>query len=442
MTPPTFARKTFRTSRLAEFASKSELIKLTGHAEVDWPLVVLKELVDNGLDDAEEHGIAPEIEISVEGNAITVADHGSGIDSDTVTALVDYTTRVSSREAYVSPTRGAQGNAYQTILAMGYALDGERGETVLESQGVAHRIVFDADPVRRVPRIAHERGPSVVKNGVKTTVHWPDRACSILDVRKPGFYNLAHTFGWLNPHLSLTATWRGALAARVDAFDLKWTKWLPSQPTSPHWYDAPRLARLMAAHIAHAEDNGIPCPTVREFVAEFRGLSGTAKGKAICEAVEASKQSLADFHRDGEERIKLLLAAMCGMSRPIKPRELGVIGRDHLASCCVKVGGDARSFDYQLSELTFNGVPYLAEVAFAHAPRANGRTLVTGLNFSPAIGGNPFRALGAQGLDGLLSGQLAGPNEPVIVFVHVTAPRFDFLDRGKSSVDLPRAVSG
>jgi hypothetical protein len=39
--------------------------------------------------------------------------------------LSDYTIRVSSREAYVSPTRGAQGNALKTILAMGYVLDRE-----------------------------------------------------------------------------------------------------------------------------------------------------------------------------------------------------------------------------------------------------------------------------------------------------------------------------
>jgi hypothetical protein len=41
------------------------------------------------------------------------------------------------------------------------------------------------------------------------------------------------------------------------------------------------FSRLMAAHIAHAQDHKRPCPTVREFVSEFRGLSGTAKAKAI-----------------------------------------------------------------------------------------------------------------------------------------------------------------
>jgi DNA topoisomerase VI subunit B len=439
-------RKTFRTSRLAEFASKSELIKLTGHDVEDWPTVVVKETVDNALDEAEEAGVAPIVEVSVTENEITISDlAGRGIGPETIAALTDYTMRTSSREAYVSPTRGAQGNALQTILAMGFALDGERGETVIESQGVAHRIVFGADPVRRTPRIVHDRNASAVKNGVKTTVRWPNRASSILTRAHDDFYNAAQTFAWLNPHLTLTASWFGEPCVAVTASNPTWTKWLPSQPTSPHWYDVPRLARLIAAHIAYAEDHEISCPTVREFVAEFRGLSSTAKGKAICEAVEASGRTLAEFYgeRREPERVAALLKAMQALSRPVKPRDLGVIGRDHLARFVATAGGDPDSFAYHLEEQTVGGVPYLAEVAFAHAPDAARRTLVTGLNFSPSVGGNPFHSLGpVQSLHGLLSGQFAGPGEPVIVCVHLTAPRLDFLDRGKSSVALPREVSG
>jgi len=51
--------------------------------------------------------------------------------------------------------RGQQGNAVQAILAMGFALNRERGETVIESQGVAHRVVFEVDPVRRRPEVKH-----------------------------------------------------------------------------------------------------------------------------------------------------------------------------------------------------------------------------------------------------------------------------------------------
>ena len=123
----TFERKVFRASRLADFATIDELIKQTGQPVENWPLVVVKELVDNALDEAEKAGIAPEIEIVVTANSITVADQGRGIAPATVKSLVDYAFRMSSNAAYVSPTRGQQGNALQILFAMPYVLNGKRG---------------------------------------------------------------------------------------------------------------------------------------------------------------------------------------------------------------------------------------------------------------------------------------------------------------------------
>jgi hypothetical protein len=48
---------------------------------------------------------------------------------------------------------------------------------------------------------------------------------------------------------------------------------------------------------------------------------------------------------------------MQGMSRPVKPRDLGVIGRDHLARFVAAAGGDPDSFEHHLEELTVDGVP-------------------------------------------------------------------------------------
>jgi hypothetical protein len=107
-------RVPFTVSRLMEFCNRRELINQTGHGEWEWPLVVLKELTDNGIDEAEEAGIAPSIQIDVVGNRITITDNGRGIPASTIKQVLDYSVRVSSREAYVSPTRGAQGNALKT----------------------------------------------------------------------------------------------------------------------------------------------------------------------------------------------------------------------------------------------------------------------------------------------------------------------------------------
>ena len=130
-------RTTFRTSRLLDFASEKELIAQTGHQRT-WPLVILKELVDNALDACEEAGDR-------------AGDHGHGRRAagspSRTTARASRPTwsrrprllgpGLSSREAYVCPTRGAQGNALKTIVAMPFVLDGERGRVEIEARGVS-----------------------------------------------------------------------------------------------------------------------------------------------------------------------------------------------------------------------------------------------------------------------------------------------------------------
>jgi hypothetical protein len=46
-------RETFTTSRLLDFFSEKELIAQVGHPVRDWPLMVVKELIDNALDACE-----------------------------------------------------------------------------------------------------------------------------------------------------------------------------------------------------------------------------------------------------------------------------------------------------------------------------------------------------------------------------------------------------
>jgi DNA topoisomerase VI subunit B len=164
-TAPRLQRIAFTTSRLAEFCGEKELTAQTGHAPDEWPLVIAKELADNALDSCEEAEIAPEIsiEVSTERGEIVIADNGPGLPSETLDGVLDYTVRVSSREAYVSPSRGQQGNALKCIIAMPFALDGMHGTTVIQSQGRAHRIVFEMDPVRREPRILREIASSDVQ---------------------------------------------------------------------------------------------------------------------------------------------------------------------------------------------------------------------------------------------------------------------------------------
>jgi DNA topoisomerase VI subunit B len=436
------ARETFKTSRLLDFCSARELSKQIGHGVEQWPLVIVKELIDNALDAAEEADIAPVIQIEVADGAISITDNGPGIPAETVAGVLDFSVRVSSREAYVSPTRGAQGNALKTIVAMAFALDGTRGETVIESQGTRHEVAFKVDHVRNEPKVDRVCSGSDVKIGTRVTVRWPVCACSKLGEAKPHFLQMAEDFGWLNPHLSISATWNGGCCVDLAASNPSWKKWQPHYPTSPHWYDVARLGRLMGAYIARDQDRGREPRTVREFISEFRGLSASAKQKLVLEEVGASRLSLPEFFgavdQVNTEAIAKLLEAMQRQSKAVKPQDLGIIGKEHLASRFETAGADLRAFRYKHNCGDTDGIPDLIETAFGYCPEGPPvRRIITGVNWSPAIG-NPFRSLGTYGesLDSVLSEQRSGENEPIIFVLHLARPWIDYTDHGKTAIAL------
>ena len=115
--------------------------------------------------------------------ALRSTDNGPGIAPETVASILDFTTRTSSREAYVSPTRGAQGNALKTILAMPFVLDGAAGRVGIISRGIRHKITFKIDQIRQQPVIeqAQHEVTRPVRNGTSVTVAWPLSACSALE---------------------------------------------------------------------------------------------------------------------------------------------------------------------------------------------------------------------------------------------------------------------
>src|SRR5262249_50030389 len=141
------------------------------------------------------------------------------------------------------------------------------------------------------------------------------------------FLELAMAYAWINPHLSLRLTWNGEVKIDVKASNPAWTKWLPSWPTSPHWYDKSAMRRYMAVHIAHRGN-----VTVREFISEFAGMSGSAKQKMVLAEIGASHVSLHDFfgrRKASDHNIAKLLDALRRHSKPVRPIHLGVIGKDH-----------------------------------------------------------------------------------------------------------------
>lgn len=432
----TLTRETFTTSRMMDFLSRKELTAQTGHRCEDWPLVALKELMDNALDACEDARISPEIEVAVDAGGITVTDNGPGIPESTIRGVLDFSVKVSSREAYISPTRGAQGNALKTIMAMPFVLDGKRGSVEVTAHGVRHDITLELDHVHQQPRFTHKTA-EYVKTGTTVSIVWPDSASSILHNAREQFLQIAEDYTFLNPHLKLTLDWFGK-RRQIDATAPDWAKWLPSDPTSPHWYEVEHLTRLITGYIAHDQLLGGD-RTVREFIGKFKGFSGSSKQKAVLEATGLGRVNLSTLVTDRgveQELVALLLKAMRQHSKPIKPAALGIIGRGHIEQRFADLGCEAESFNYRkVADESEDGLPFVLETAFGWCENLSSRRIVTGVNWAPGIV-NPFRQLGAVGrsLDGILEQQCVGRDEPIIFLLHAASPRVAYTDRGKSAV--------
>ena len=108
--------------------------------------------------------------------------------------------------------------------------------------------------------------------------------------------------------------------------------------------------------------------TVREFIAEFRGLSGTAVQRKVLEEVGCSHQSLAQFfgiNHVNRAGVAKLLASMRKHTKPVAAKHLGIIGADHLKKCFLAAGGNVDNFESDQSKgANDEGIPYIIEFAF------------------------------------------------------------------------------
>jgi DNA topoisomerase VI subunit B len=453
-----------------EFCTEKELVAQTGHESYQWPLVIIKELVDNGIDACEESGVAPVIKVMIttgksgKPTRIIVEDNGPGIPPNTITGIIDYSIRVSSREAYISPTRGRQGNALKTILPMAYVLGGKiKSETWIEARGVKHRILFDVNQIRQEPIVKDIRTGSRIRSGTRVTVFWPSKIedadeyawCDNDPVKidRDAIAELLRQFIWVNPHLTLRFAVDGKAVLKHDATTPAWTKYRACDATSAHWYSLEQFERYAAALIDQHLRNRRPRIgrekiTVREFVAQFRGMSATEKQKQILRELGAAHMSLSRFFGSeievNHQRMKKLLALIQKQTRPVRPELLGVIGEDHLRRLSTTAGGEKQSFKYSLSTgRDADGLPYVVEIAtcafkqwVSGKGREPDRLLVTGLNFSATLE-NPFSTFrGMEGMEEILTDLRAGSHAPVILCVHYASPHIEYLDRGKSRIGL------
>jgi Protein of unknown function C-terminus (DUF2399) len=253
------------------------------------------------------------------------------------------------------------------------------------------------------------------------------------------FYHPRHLvadYALFNPHAHLH--YQGAEEGEWPARVLDWKKWVPSRPTSPHWYSLERFANLVAAYIAEERRTGIT-RTVRDLLEEFDGLRGPQTRQSVQAEAGLLRATLAALVR--EERLDLaalgrLLTAMQERARPVKPEYLGILGQPSLtAALCAEQVLDADTVTYQCVKGTAQGLPYVLELACGwDSEGASPGRRICGYNHAPALR-SPFARLEGHCQSADLERQ-----DPVTLLVHLVCPRLDAMDRGKTQVTLPGAI--
>lgn len=466
------SRTTFQTSREMDFFSRKELVTQTAHEVHEWPLVFIKEAIDNALDACEVAGIAPVIEVRADAAGIEVRDNGVGLPEATLKAAMNFSIRASDKEAYVSPCRGAQGNALKTLLPMPTVLDEEHGRFVVEAHGQRHTIRCGVDPISQRALIHDDTTTVAPGAGTLIRMQWQPRSrqSSDSDGHEPAWpfggqrvafppdrnpsevvtglaarcWHMVHGFAVFNPHATIRVDWFGQ-AGEWQATDTAWDKWRPDKPTSPHWYEQAHFERLVAAYVTAGRDTGTD-RLVSEFLAEFDGLSGSIKRGRVLADADMKRARLSDLvsgdRLDGP-RIAMLREAMQRHTRPVKSRRLGVIGEEHFRQRFLELGILPESFQYA-RHLEKDGSPAVVETAFGRKADEDEdesenqtRHIFAGANWSMAIG-NPFRTFGdtGEGLEAVLADQRSGRGQPIVFALHLAAPRVEWKDRGKSSLSV------
>jgi DNA topoisomerase VI subunit B len=432
-------REVFETKRQLEYFSSNALSMQLGAGPARWGVVLIKELIDNALDACETARIAPQIRIILTPDGFTVIDNGPGLPPALIERSLDYDIRVSDKIYYVSPSRGQLGNALKCLWAAPYAVDADHpGHVEVVSLGVEHHIAVTVDRIAQEPRLKHRMADApICRNGTSITIFAPKIACyhtweEFDDFYKPA-QDLIDTYAAFNPHATFQLH-TPDLTLDYPATTPTWQKWLPSHKTSPFWYELEHFTALIAAYLNRERATGRQGKTIREFVSEFDGLSTSAKQKVVLEAAGLSRGYLRDLVQGDdfvEADVERLLRAMQAEARPVKPKKLGILGKEHLLAVLGQQHQvDPRKFWYKRVGGEASGLPCVLEVAcgvYGQESYDTSRRILVGMNWSAT----PPPAQPFQRLEAALNTALVPEDAPVVVVVHLAIPRPTFRDPAK-----------
>ena len=302
-------RRYLGKSRASDNFTKHGLRTLTGQPSGKWGRYVVKELVDNALEAAEQADHdepAVSVSLDVEGHPqrryvrrVTVTDNGPGFDRETLEQIADVTEFGGTKRHYALPTRGTQGNALMTILGIQHLADG--GPLTITSRGRTYELPVDDNTIGGVPNVmvqeqTNNADPAAADGGALGTEITVELGDAGRTWAKSGpIMRTLFGFAALNPHVDLTVSAADGGGTESGGERDTGEHYRPSAPGgSVHWFDRSAFEERLEAVMLAA-----PGLTVGEFVSEFDGLASRQKRRDVVDQLDVDRDAtLPDAYGD------------------------------------------------------------------------------------------------------------------------------------------------
>lgn len=410
-------REILEIKREAEYFTPEGLRTLTGLPQDKWEFAILKECLDNSLDAINELP-GKEIVIETGEDYLAVYDSGPGIPEDVLDRIFDFSVYVSSKRDFRTPTRGFQGNALKTVIAICHLknMDLLFFSNNTQFSYKINKMKLMAGIVEFEKEKQHVAG---AKNGIKVTG---------INLNDEEVKATAWAYRLCNPDVTfrLNSTVYEAVTEPIKRAD----------KTFIHWYDFAGFNQLLQG-VARKE----PRRTVKDFCLKF---SGTQR---ILSSLTFPYKRLNEFDKN-EEAIKTLYHELKEKTQKPKPTILAnfLSGKEML----LKIYGDTGEFKYRrvLGEYSSHEatIPYALEgfLLQNHEENSEGR-IITTVNCPVPYEDMPFKfntwyeefcgkKYQAASLAGLLHGSGFTEARGITLFINFASPYLEFTDKSKTNI--------
>lgn len=433
-----------RDDRTFSNFQEAELRKLCGVSQGEWPLYVAKELLDNACAALEDSGHpAPCVTVTIDNDYIEIGDSGAGIPNAVLDQILDFSSFGGSNRHHKLPTRGAQGNAFMTVVGITSVWKthielGRHGEETV-------RLTVKLDPVRQHVDMEREE-VSNTPEGSFVRVRWPHLPMKRGGTDYKDITSMVWMFARVNPHVTFTIKIRyGARHSRHMFTAERGARPALVAPTgSASWFTNDEFAERMAADI-----RARPTTLLSVWMREFLGSKATTVvDTAIGDMVDDDRSALLTLA--GRLRGKIVAAGSA-----VDDPKFAPVGETSMSALLFDLGADKTAVpQYVFRAGTFERagakVPYLVEACLVQ--------MVKGASAapSPVLGMNRTMLYGSPQIDnveyrekirgdwrttkGELSSychayQIEHGSTPAAVVVHITCPSPGYKSYGKQAFD-------